>query len=139
MSLTIEAIDGTNRSFLAGVASDCDVSRPLSSSSIHAGRTVSARLEVAVNSSMLNGGLEAAQLKVVVSPLPKPEGCGELLGGDKLQRLSQRRRLRDAEGFLKTVLSAFPGGRCFFKLPPAGRGQGDQTIAAIFWIGTNYD
>src|SRR5258708_23088646 len=83
--------------------------------------------------------IEAMVLKVVVSTLPMPEGCGELVGDDKLQRLSQRRRLRCAEGFLKTVLSAFPVGGCFFKLLPADSGQGDQAIAAIFRIGANFD
>src|SRR5258706_691398 len=82
--------------------------------------------------------IEAMQLKLVVSPLPMPEGYGELVGDDKLQRLSQRRRLHYAEVFLKTVLSAFPGGGCFFKLLPADSGQGDQAIAAIFRIGTNF-
>ena len=55
MSLTIEAIDRTNRPFFAGVASDCDLSRPLSPSdisSIHAGWTVSACCYSATSRSM---------------------------------------------------------------------------------------
>jgi hypothetical protein len=55
MSLTIEAIDRTNRPFFTGVASDCDLSRPLSPSdisSIHAGWTVSACCYSATSRSM---------------------------------------------------------------------------------------
>jgi hypothetical protein len=55
MSLTIEAIDRTNRPFFAGVALDCDLSRPLSPSdisTIHAGWTVSACCYSATSRSM---------------------------------------------------------------------------------------